>query len=313
MNVQAPLLARLRGGSHRPLIYGHRGARGDFPENSMEGFRYLAKIGVHAVELDVQNASGGTPVIFHDPHVSGKIARNAQGDWLPDPGPKVLDIPLAQLQALDIGTLQAGTAYQQNFPDQAKMSGVRIPSLDAFCEWLQEAPEFIVNVEIKSHADQVELGDPPDVLATTVIGSVQKHGLDDRVIISSFDWRVLSACKAIAPHITRGYLSYLDRPSPPMQPNIYDGSIWMDNVPYDSATSRLPEVIHSLGGHVWAPFYQDLTKRDLDLAKTLGLIVNVWTVNTPQDIRRMIDLGVDGVITDYPARAQSVVHAFKST
>jgi glycerophosphoryl diester phosphodiesterase len=68
----------------------------------------------------------------------------------------------------------------------------------------------------------------------------------------------------------------------------------------------LPKIIKSLEGHIWSAFYRDVTKQNIDLAHELGLAVNVWTVNRESDIVRMIEYGVDGIITDYPKKTQDI-------
>ena len=69
----------------------------------------------------------------------------------------------------------------------------------------------------------------------------------------------------------------------------------------------LPQTISALGGKVWCPYFKDLTQGDLVRAQDLGLVVNVWTVNALDDITRMADMGVNGIISDYPARVQNVL------
>ena len=92
-----------------------------------------------------------------------------------------------------------------------------------------------------------------------------------------------------------------------MVPNIVDGSDWMAGVTRRDHNGSLPETIAALGGKVWCPYFKDLTANDLAQAQALGLVVNVWTVNTLSDINVMADMGVDGIISDYPARVQNVL------
>ena len=84
----------------------------------------------------------------------------------------------------------------------------------------------------------------------------------------------------------------------------------MDGVSLAAHAGALPQAIASLGGQIWSPYFQDINIAKLDEAHRLGLIVNAWTVNEPSDINRMIDLGVDGIITDYPARVQRCLKAY---
>lgn len=292
-----------------PLIYGHRGARGEMPENTMPSFRHLIEHDILAVEIDVQNTVDAVPVIHHDPKVSLNLARRADGSWLREAGPKIIESSHLDLRNFDIGTLKPGTDYQKRFPDQAALSNVSIPTLDEFCALLKSQVDMVANVEIKSYADRTDLGDGPEVLAKSTIDALKNHNVQNQAIISSFDWRILSACRVIDAQIARGYLSYFDRENPPMQPNIFPRSPWMDGVSWNGSIDTVPDTIASLGGHIWAPYFEDVTQDLIDRAKQLGLIVNVWTVNDSQDISNMIKLGVDGIISDFPLRVKNIISA----
>ena len=127
-----------------------------------------------------------------------------------------------------------------------------------------------------------------------------------RTLISSFDWRVLTALRQQAPQICRGYLSCVGHGERAHEANIVNGSDWLDGMHLGDYGDSLPRIVAANGGVVWAPHYEELTAGDLALAHELGLIVNVWTVNEEADMRRLFDMGVDGLITDYPARAKAL-------
>ena len=289
-----------------PRIYGHRGARGEMPENSLEGLHHLLQTGVRAVEIDVQNTADGVMVLWHDPTLDPDMVRDAAGRWVAPGDTRIIATPYDALARFDIGALRSGSAQAQRFPQQARFDNVQIPTLHQVCRLVQATPDFILNIEVKSYADRSDLGDNPDVLAQSVAELVQAAGLADRTIVSSFDWRVLTALRRLAPALARGYLSYLDRPNPPMQPNIIDGSAWMDGIRLGDHGGSLPQAIADVGGSAWAPYFKDLTPADLTRAHDAGLEVNVWTVNDIKDMQRMADMGVDGIITDYPTRAQAL-------
>lgn len=301
------MLDRLRRRDDRLVIYGHRGARGAFPENTMPGFAYLIDIGIDAVEIDVLAAADNVPVVTHNPRLLAETTRGPDGTWLDQPGPRILQTPLAALQQFDIGAIRNGTGYHAKFPDQARLSGVAVPTLDAFCAWASQHPTLVLNIEIKSFPTQPGLAPPPDDLVAMTLAQLRRHGVAERVILQSFDWRVIHACRAQAPDIPRSYLSQLKGPAGPSDANIYDGSPWMDGVDPSEHRNSLPQAIADYGGHVWCPYFEDLNQEDLDRAHALGLLVNVWTVNTPDDLHRMAVIGVDGIITDFPARAQNVL------
>ncbi|MEP1765629.1 MAG: glycerophosphodiester phosphodiesterase family protein [Sulfitobacter sp.] len=158
-----------------------------------------------------------------------------------------------------------------------------------------------------SHALNADLYDAPDVIVSDVVKLLAQHGLSDRVVISSFDWRVQAACAKRAPAMTRGYLSLEQTHGTTMEPNVLDGSPWLDGISLADHNNSVPQAVADLGGKVWCPYFQDLTITALKQAQELGLLVNVWTVNDIADINRMIEIGVDGIISDYPARIQNAL------
>lgn len=288
----------------QPLVYGHRGARGVLPENTINGFRYLSDIGAGAVEFDVQNAAGGVPVVVHDPLMPAQLARDPQGAWLPEPGPKIRDMAVAEIQRYDVGRLNPDHSYGTRYPDQQPLDGARIPTLEEVLDWAQDADDMILNVEIKSYATRDDLGDPPAALVDAVLGALTRHGLRSRVVVSSFDWRILSELRRTAPDLARAYLSYAQA-GPDC--TIFEGSPWMDGLSLAQFGGSLPRLIAAQGAQCWCPYFRDVTRETVAEAEALGLAVNVWTVNDATDMRAMRALGVDGIITDYPARLQSVL------
>ena len=98
------------------------------------------------------------------------------------------------------------------------------------------------------------------------------------------------------PNILRGFIT-LQQDLPTSKKNVYENSPWMvKNYPMEELF-LLPNIIKSLEGHVWSAFYRDVTKQNVELAHKHGLSTCVWTVNREQDIIRMIEYGVDGIIT----------------
>ena len=138
-----------------------------------------------------------------------------------------------------------------------------------------------------------------------MIAEIRRGGIQSRTTIQSFDWRTLAVVQREAPEIPTVYLTaqqawmdniWADRPAP---------SPWTANVKYAEERS-VPGMIKAAGGAIWSPYYGDVTEANLALAKALGLAVIPWTVNTRQEMARLIDWGVDGLISDYPDVLRSV-------
>ena len=299
-------LTALRRGPDVIRLHGHRGARGVMPENTMAGFRYTLECGVSALEFDVQFARGGVPVITHNPRLMPDMTRDAAGQWLAKETVAIYSMSLEQIQTYDIGGLQDGTPYAALYPDQAFLNGENIPTLTQLAELMvrPDHSDVWLNLEIKSNPLHSEYTPPIPRLVSTVLNVLHAHSLQARTIIQSFDWRVLREVEVQAPDIARSYLSDLPATATPAEENIYDNSPWMDGYVLADYDGSLPRLVAAAGGQIWSPYFADLTKADLAEARALGLIVNVWTVNKAQDMDAMIALGVDGIITDYPGRAQ---------
>jgi glycerophosphoryl diester phosphodiesterase len=132
-----------------------------------------------------------------------------------------------------------------------------------------------------------------------IIDEVSRSNLEDRIIYSSFDWRVLREIKERGSKIPRAYLTSGARGK------IYDKSPWLDFTPLHNGV-ELPELIKALGGSAWHPNYKDVNKEIVQISHDKGLPVNVWTVNRESDMLRMIDYGVDGIMTDYPLKLKEL-------
>ena len=289
------------------VVYGHRGARGVLPENTVESFRYLRDTGAQGLEIDVQNAAGQVPVVVHDPFMPMQLARDSSGNWLPAPGPKIHDLSLAELQAYDVGRLNPDHAYGTRYPQQRPHDGLRIPSLDEVLDWAEGEHDLILNIEVKSYATRSDLGDPPEVLAESLLRALDRYKLPGPVMISSFDWRVLTVLRTVAPELALGYLTY---EQPDENLIIHEGSAWMAGLSLAEFDGSLPGLIAAQGAQCWCVYVRDLTEARLKEAQGLGLAVNVWTVNEAEDIERVIAMGVDGIITDYPALVMAHLDAY---
>lgn len=292
-------------------IHGHRGARGVLPENTLIGFRHTFDIGIDVVELDVLTTADDVPVITHNPRLMGASTRDRAGNWLQGQGPAIRDLTLAELQAHDVGGLRAGTDYAARFPDQAFLWDQRIPALAELAEIVSRPPydRVWLNIEIKSKPSRPEYTPPlPDYVAG-ILAVLERFRLSARVILQSFDWRVVQEVARQAPDLPRSHLSYLDRPDPPMDPNIIDRSDWMAGAALSDADGSLPDLVADMGAAVWSPYHTDIRAEEVARAQARGLIVNAWTVNSAEEIQAAIDAGVDGLITDYPARAERILLA----
>ena len=288
-------------------IYGHRGARGDIVENSLEGFRYTFDLGIRAVEFDVVISKDNIPVLFHDYHLNPDMVKDSSNNWISDKNIKILDLTFEELQKYNIESLKPETKYAKRFKNQKPAKGERIPKLTDFLKLVNEDKykDVFLNLEIKSTPIKDNLTPNPEEMVSLILKDIKEHKLEDRTLITSYDWRILYELKKQNSNILRGFIT-LQQGLTTTGKNIYENSPWMvKNYPLEELF-LLPNIIKSLEGHVWSVFYRDVTKQNVELAHKHGLATCVWTVNREQDIIRMIEYGVDGIITDYPKKVQEI-------
>ncbi len=297
-------------------IVGHRGARGLFPENTLEGFRDAAALGVTMFELDVGMTADGVVVVCHDPALNPDIARDGAGRWLASPGPLIHTLTSAMLAGYDIGRLRPGSPADRLFPEQRPHDGARVPTLEAVLAALPDA-RFLI--EVKTDPAHPERTADPAGLADAVLTVIDGAAATGRVIVEAFDWRVQRYVQRVRPDIR---LAWLTRAATPRQQ-----ALWWDLArPPDAIASVAACIAAARGtaargtdawgagaggldsGPVWAPEHTDLTKARVQRAHDLGLSVMPWTVNRQSDMVRLIDWGVDGLISDRPDVALRILH-----
>jgi glycerophosphoryl diester phosphodiesterase len=288
-------------------IYGHRGARGDIVENSISGFKYTFDLGIRAVEFDVVISKDNIPVLFHDYNLNPDLVKDSSGNWITDKNIKINSLTFEELQKYNIESLKPETKYAKRFKNQKPAKGERIPKLTDFLKLVNEDKykDVFLNLEIKSTPIKDNLTPNPEEMVSLILKDIKEHKLEDRTLITSYDWRILYELKKQNSNILRGFIT-LQQGLTTTGKNIYENSPWMvKNYPLEELF-LLPNIIKSLEGHVWSVFYRDVTKQNVELAHKHGLATCVWTVNREQDIIRMIEYGVDGIITDYPKKVQEI-------
>ena len=291
-------------------IYGHRGARGVFPENTMPGFEYLNEIGINAVELDVQITKDNIPIILHDPLIPEALVRDQNGNWLDGPGPKVIQSTLQEIQSYNVGEPKPGNKYNQRYPEQKVIKNLKIPTLESFYKWAVGKPELLINVEIKSNHYQPGLIKSPEIVTAIILDMSHQFNLTPRLIISSFDWQILTFVKEYDKTIMRGYLSQFAKNKPFMPVSSHDEATSINTRTPLLFGQSIIRFIASEGGHVWCPFFEDITPELVSEAHSERISVNVWTVNNETDITLMLESEVDGIISDYPDKAQQIATSF---
>ena len=288
-------------------IYGHRGARGDLPENTLESFKYLFKNNINAYETDILISKDLIPVITHDFRLDPSFTKDNEGNWITDENIIIFDLSYEELSKFDVGSLNKLSRYGRRFVNQKTLENQKIPKLSELLELSSKnkSENLLINLEIKSTPDEENLTPTPEEMVKLVMQEVNKSNLQNKIIISSFDWRTLTEIKNHYPEISRAYLSFQQQTGIKIKNTIYNRSPWMSFLPFFEKY-ELPKIIKSQGGKAWHPYHKDITKKLVGISHQEDLPVNVWTVNEEYDMLKMIEYGVDGIMTDYPLRLKEL-------
>jgi len=290
-------------------LQGHRGARGLAPENTLAAFETALAVGLSTLELDRAMTRDDVLVVSHNRRLNPDHTRGPDGKFLETEGPAIRSLTLAELQRYDVGRLKPGTAYAADFPEQRAIDGTRIPALTELFDMVKRlgADHVRFNIETKVTPSSGAETPDPDTFAAALAKAVREAGLTVRVSLQSFDWRTLAAMRSIAPEIERVCLTVEALNFDSVRRGEPGPSPWLAGLDVDDFGGSVPRLVAAAGCAVWSPLYRNARPDDVAAAKALGLKVIPWTVNERSDMERLIALGVDGIITDYPDRLRAVM------
>ncbi|MFH1725331.1 MAG: glycerophosphodiester phosphodiesterase [Elusimicrobiota bacterium] len=262
--------------SRRIEVHGHRGARAVLPENTLAAFAEALRVGVDVLELDLVATKDDVLVVSHDQEVNRTLCLGPGGKKVRGP------IPIRSLTVNEVQSYDCGSLKNPRFPKQKPVPGERIPTLDEVFRMVlgsehPAAKTVRFNIETKIVPARPELSPTPGRFAKLVVDAVRKHGLAGKVIVQSFDYRTLAAVKELAPEIKIAVLI-------------------SENLP------DLPAIAEALGAEIISPNHRWITKEEVRRLQEQGVRVVPWTVNEEDDWIRMLEYGVDGIITDDPER-----------
>lgn len=264
---------------------GHRGARGLLPENTIPAFLEALKYPVTTLELDVVISKDSQVVISHEPWLSPAICAQPSGEAIPEVDPPaypILEMGYAALSRFNCGLPAPGFPEQQARDVAKPLLADMLTRVETYCrETGRDLPRY--NIEIKSRPEwDNELTPEPARFAALLLQVVQEAGTADRTCIQSFDVRSLEAVHEQTPEMTTAYL--------------------IEN--QDSLAENLNRL--SFRPSIYSPYYQLLDKAAVAALHERGISVIPWTVNEPALMQELIEMGVDGIITDYPNRIPGV-------
>jgi len=266
-------------------VYGHRGARGLFPENTLPGFIYAANLGLAGIEMDVVISKDNKVVVSHEPWMNPKTCTKPNHSKVGFLRRK----NLYRMNYADIKLYDCGLRGNSGFTKQKKIAAYK-PLLSEVVEQVEKAlhhakhPLPIYIIEIKSNwITDNKLHPPPEEFVRLVLDEIKPFGINERILIQSFDMRPLDIIHKINPGIMLGMLVRSPR----------------------FIRRRMKAL--SFTPHTCGTYYKLTSERWVKRIHSLGMKSLVWTENEKSDMLNHLKMGVDGIITDYPEMALEVV------
>ena len=251
---------------------GHRGARGLFPENSIPGFIGALSYPITTLELDVVVSADLDIIVSHEPWFSTEICQCEDGGRT----------PIFKMKTVDIQRIDCGSKGNMRFPQQQPQPSYK-PTLDevvkAVFQYCDSAgipyPQF--NIELKSRPDWDTVFTPePSHFAELVLAALMKNDILELTTLQSFDPRVINEIHKTNKLVKTSFLVENER-------NVQKALSLLDQRPT-----------------FYSPHFSLMTKSSVRLIHALHMKVIPWTVNDTLSMQKLIDMGVDGIITDYP-------------
>jgi glycerophosphoryl diester phosphodiesterase len=290
-------------------LQGHRGTRGLAPENTIPAFAMALSLGVTTLEFDTAVTKDGVVVIAHDRRLNHEITKGLDGRYIAVPTPVIRTLTLAEFKSYDVGAIDPETRYAKTFAEQKAMPGTTMPTLAEFAALVRRSGNATVrfNVETKLSPLVPDEALDPEAFATTLVAALRAEGLAARATIQSFDWRTLKVVQRIAPEMQTSCLTLARGNNDNVQVGKPGASPWLAGLDVDDFGGSVPQLVKAAGCRIWSPFFRDVTPEAMAEAHANGLTVAVWTVNEPAEMKQMIELGADAIITDYPNRLRAVM------
>lgn len=283
-------------------LQGHRGARGDRPENTWAGFKFALENGIRTLELDTVMTVDEVLVVHHDTKLNAQICQ--YGD-----SRKVTPKPILALEYKEIAELDCGIPLLSRFPDQQPAEDTQLLTLPQFFEkvkqWQKDnnGEEVQFNIEIKFSYEPVPEENRVVANAKAFLRDVKNAGVLSTTYLQSFHHPVLKAAHQIEPKLRLVTLIKPDRF------DIVLVKFGINDQIYDKIIERSIE----FNAGTISPYYLYVSREFVLKANDKGLAVIPWTVNEEEDIFSMYEAGVQGVISDYPLRMQSALKKYRGT
>ncbi len=264
-------------------VHGHRGCRGLLPENTLEAFQKALQLGVDTLEMDVCISQDLQVVVSHEPWFNHEICMQPDGTEITKETEHLFN--LYQMPYTAIKAFDCGLKKHPRFPYQQKMAAHK-PLLTEVIDWAEKNSNQKIkyNIEIK-YTQEGNLVYHPDVIvfSNLLLDLLEEKKIQHRTIVQCFNTDVLNFIHSTRPQQILSYL--VEDPG--------------------SVTEHLKKL--SFTPQIYSPDYTLLTAQEINYCHTKNMQVIPWTVNDKEEMKRLINLGIDGIISDYPDRVIEVV------
>ncbi|MFI6599485.1 glycerophosphodiester phosphodiesterase [Nonomuraea sp. NPDC050536] len=306
---------------HTLDLQAHRGGLGLVVESTLGGFANALELGVSTLELDVQITEDGQAVVTHDRRISPRKCRDTAPAVPGDPEYPYVGKYINTLTLAQIRTMDCGSQTLPEFPGQRAVPGARMPLLSEVFDLVNsyQANKVMLNVETKVEAGAPQETAPREQFVQVTLAEIRKARITNQVTIQSFDWGSLMRMRELEPRLPLVALTNYDF----LQTGKPGASPWLGGIDIDDFGGDPLKAVKSFGAAAFSPvhgFPQDgkvtdpgyvpyVTKTMVDEAHDLGIKVIPWTIDDEPTLNKLIDDGVDGIITDYPDRLRNLMAA----
>ena len=289
----------------------HRGGRDVRPENTLYSYAYAIELGATSIECDMQLTKDGQIVMSHNPILNSDITRDENGNYIENNKYDIRLMTVDELKKFDVGVMDPNCGEYYDLHGKTQFTyDAKIPTLEELMQLIQPYGDknIVLNIETKSYPDPASAGyknnADPKKFVEVFNNIVKKYDMEDRVVLQSFDWQTLIEMKKLNPNISTSALwqeqPSWGRDSESLRRYEKKKSPWLGGLDIKDYQGNPVKAAHAIGADIISPYYTEISKQDVDEAHSLGMKVVPWTVNNEKDMNMLLDMGVDGIISDKP-------------
>lgn len=275
-------------------LQGHRGARGLYPENTLPAFKAAMDLGMTTIELDTVLTKDKQLIIHHDDNLNPEICKWSNGDIVKSL--QVKNFTVSELKNLDCGSLK-----NSRFPEQTLVPGTKLSTLKEFFQFVKNYEKekkitrpFLYNIETKLNEKDYTREEVLEY-ARVMANTIEEANAVKQATVQSFVLEVLPEIKKINPEIKTSAL---------FAPSKFDYLLL--SFGFSSPGNSIIEKTKQIKAEIISPYYEYINPKFIHSCRESKIKVIPWTVNDKELMKKLMQIGVDGIISDYPDRLKSV-------